>query len=621
MLRHSIKLVLIFSVVCMQGCVQIDEEWTWEKWLNEVSIKGGFSSDETAAIEDFASFELLDADMYEKDQLLSSFMVLYTYEMLLDQKKLSDLPEFLKKDQRLSNHEAIQALTWLTSKLNEIGSDSKADVIYREVPVQVKVLSVKDNWILVDQPVVEGQLVWIEDKVYRVEKTDQDWIVVEEATMDDVKEMDLEGTISFHPDSSILIVKDEIVELNEMPSAGISTNKLSKSFEVKGFQVRISTSDDSMHIYASKKMNSGVPVFVQFDINEITCGFKWKKREDEVVASALKVSYETSLTSGLRAIDYEDRSLDFSKVDSSNFMDSLKEAFVKKQDCLEDTIELAEIQLPFPEFPACTLNMKVLLHLYASGKAEIAFESTHEIGFEMMNGKMRWIKECEKESHLALRASAKASTKLQFALSVLSKDCMDASLELGLQGTCITKMLCDDGQKTLAEIPYEFAEEASLSNDELKVCADLDAYWLMNLGFNSNKTVLGSLGFDHTFELLNSSNASLFGKTVHLENFQIVERCTRNASDDSELHVNLNTDRIELKRYLLILEEGNSELIEITGFPEGYSLKDLIYQSADTEIASVTSSGRVKAKLEGETIITISSKDGLYESQCSIFVK
>ncbi len=385
--------------------------------------------------------------------------------------------------------------------------------------------------------------------------------------------------------------------------------------------MRISTSDDSLHIYASKKLDSGIPVFVQFDINQMTCGFKWKKKEDEILASALKVSYETSLTSGLRAIDYEDRVLDFSKTDSYSFIDSLKEAFVKKQDCLEDTIELAEIQLPFPEFPACTLKMKVILHLYASGKAEIGFESSHEVGFEMINGKMRWIKETEKESHLALRASAKASTKLQFALSVFSKDCMDASVELGIQGTCMTKILTDEGQKTLSEIPYEFAEEASLSNDKMKVCADLDAYWLMNLGFNSSKSVLGSFGLGRTFELLNSSNASLFGKTVHLENFQIVDRCTKSSSDTSSLQVNVNTDRIELKRYLLILEEGKSELIEIAGLPEGYLKQELIFTSADDEIASVASNGKVKAKLAGETTITVSSKDGLYESQCSIFVK
>ena len=573
---------------------------------------------ESTALQDLNEFDLIEFDLYELDERLNSDMVLYTASCLLDD---VSVPQWMKQKEYFNEKEANDALEWLIFEMNEIGSNHKNHVVYREIPLKVNVLSQKDDWIQVNEQVVVGQLILIDQNVFEVAELFDSWILVEEADEEDIKEMDLEGTISFDPLNSTIVVHEEIVEMASMPSMGNSTSQLSKSFEIQGFQVRISTSNDSLHIYASKKTKSDVPVFIQFDINEINCGFKWKKKEDEILASALKVNYETSLTSGFRTIDYEDRILDFSRIQKNQMISGLKEAFVKRSDCLEETIELCEIHLPFPDMPVCMLKMKVMLHIYASGKAEIAFESNHEIGFEKINDKFRWINDTEKESHVSLRASTKASGKLQFLLSVLSKDCMDVIAELGIQGVCETKLFQSNRLISLPEVSYEFAEEASKENDALKICADLDAYWLMNLHFNSNSTILGALGYQKTFQILDKSNASLFGKTVHLENFQIVEKCTRYEQSSNDLSINLNTDRIELKRYLFILEEGERELIEISGLPLGYDRKDLIYKSLDEQIASVSSSGRIQANMTGETIVQIVSKDGLYESQCSVFVK
>ena len=123
--------------------------------------------------------------------------------------------------------------------------------------------------------------------------------------------------------------------------------------------MRISTSSDSLHIYASKKMKSGQPVFVQFDINEIQCDFKWKSQKDQIEASALKVSYETSLTSGLRSADMEDRVLDFAKLDPHHLLETIQNSVVYKSDALAESIELCEIHLPFPQFPSVMLKMSV----------------------------------------------------------------------------------------------------------------------------------------------------------------------------------------------------------------------------------------------------------------------
>ena len=83
----------------------------------------------------------------------------------------------------------------------------------------------------------------------------------------------------------------------------------------------------------------------------------------------------------------------------------------------------------------------------------------------------------------------------------------------------------------------------------------------------------------------------------------------------------LNLDRIELKHYLMILDEDESQLIEISALPYDTQKKDVIYSSSDTEVATVSSNGRVRAISSGNAIVTVSLKDGSYAAQCSVFVR
>ncbi len=620
MLHRSIKAVLILFLLMMNfGCSE-SEYYTWQKWLIEVSLQGGFSSEESSAIQDLQRFELLDTDMYLPEEQLTFLMVLTTAESLsISSDGLSELIS-AQGNQILSAAQAQTALSWLIEQMNDFGAVKKQELIFQQDPVVLHVLERKGEWLKVKEKLVIGQTVQLDSDFFKVDQRENEWVLLKRISYEEIEEMDLEGNVSFDPQSCILVVQDEIVELKELPGAGLPAARLSKSFEIQGFTVRISASSDSIHVYASKKLDSGLPVFVQFDVNEINCSFKWKSKKNQVEASALKVSYETSLTSGLKTANYEDRVMDFSKLDSQQLLSSLKNAFVKQRDCLEESIELAEIQLPIPELPCCMLNMKIMLHLYASGKAEIGFESSHEAGFEMINGQIRRISSTEKQAHLSLRASAKATTKLQFGFNILAKECMDVTVETGIQASALTSVM-SAYEKQQLDVPYELAEMALEKNDQMTVCADLDASWIVNLLLNSKDTVLGAMGISKSFELVNHSNGSLFGKTIHLENFQQVNKCTRSFVKNPEFAIELNSDRIELKHYLLILEEGESELIEISALPEALRQNELVYSSQDDRIASVNSKGKVSALQSGETIVTVSSKDGEYESQCSIFVR
>lgn len=617
MLHRLAKLLLILFV--LSGCSQ--KSWICENWISEFALKAGFSTNEMKAVKDYLEFGLVELSESVLKEKFNAETARLICEKTVSSCSLPKLMEVLnvsmiKDKDVLSYQQGQDLMNWMIDELNSFDEGQIMNLVTKTEPVLVTVIDRNQDWILIDKSVQIHDVVNINDEFFEVIEISDSWIRIQACDYEDMKEIDVSGSMKLNLEDAQITLHNEIVKMSEL-KAGLPAFRLSKSFDFHGFQIRFSTSSDALHIYASKKTESGIPLFVQFDINEIKCDFAWKSKDDLVDQARMKVSYETTLTSGFRTARYQDRMLDASKLNTNDLLHSLKQAFVPKKDVIEETLELAEIQLPFPQIPACTLKMKVLLHLHASGKAEIAFESDHVIGFETVNGRLRLIHDSQKESHVSMRASGKASTQLQFLLSVLNQDCMDVSSELGIAGALTTRLNLEDEIVDI-DVPYEMAEEML---EESVVCADFDAYWLLNLMFNSKKTLLGSFGLSKTFELLDESNASLFGKTVHLENFQPVNRCTRSLQRSDDLALDVSSDRIELKHYLVVLDEGKSASIVISSLPEGVLFSDVMFISMDETIASVSSKGLIQAHQSGETIIKVSSKDALYEVQCSVIVR
>ena len=317
MLLRFIKVFLALSLMVFSGCHKNQEEgWTWEMWLKNLSIQAGFSTLESEAISDLMEFNVVDASTYSLDSPLTVNMVIESSVKLTD--KVSQLnEENWKEDYLLTASQAQKMLNRLVELMNDF-SEEKYEIVYETEPIEVNVIDRQGNQFLIEQRVNVDDLIEFDGIVYQVIDVTGQWVRIKDVSYDQVKGLDLQGSVSLDLSEATTIVKNEVIQINERTGAGLSAPALSQSFEVQGFQVRISTSSDSLHIYASKKMKSGQPVFVQFDLNEIQCDFKWKSTQNEVEASALKVSYETSLTSGLRSADMEDRVIDFAKLNRKN---------------------------------------------------------------------------------------------------------------------------------------------------------------------------------------------------------------------------------------------------------------------------------------------------------------
>ncbi len=89
---------------------------------------------------------------------------------------------------------------------------------------------------------------------------------------------------------------------------------------------------------------------------------------------------------------------------------------------------------------------------------------------------------------------------------------------------------------------------------------------------------------------------------------------------DITLVAKWKVDSIILANESLNLSIFDEEKIVISLLPEGVKETDLIYESSDTNIATVSSSGVINALKDGQVTITIKTKDGKYSSKLEVLV-
>ena len=62
MRRHLVNVFLALFLCCLCGCQK--DMWTNKEWFIQVALQGGFSINETKALQDFKSFDLVIFSLY-----------------------------------------------------------------------------------------------------------------------------------------------------------------------------------------------------------------------------------------------------------------------------------------------------------------------------------------------------------------------------------------------------------------------------------------------------------------------------------------------------------------------------------------------------------------------------
>ena len=486
-----------------------------------------------------------------------------------------------------------------------------------------------------DSSIRNGMYIVYDDTYYRVvncEYTNQGILTaLEQVNMEDViEQFDIQGGTDLEFNHAKIVdgngnVVQEGTEQSHSLSL-MSTSLINHTFDINGFRIALKGTTSSLHAEVSKQLQVGGLLYANAALDNLHIQYKWDKDEDRIQYGYLKADFTTSENIGLRNGMYKELYGDFSKLNPKDFISTVQNIFQTKQEVITDTITLCTVKIPMPNAPMVSAVMKLNLNIYATGKAELSFVQNHVLGCEIRNGNMRIISDHSKKATASIRAETGITLGTNLALHAFNQNIMDAEIDAGAKGYFHTKtyLYNEEGKAELFDIDVQpdLVEELSEGNPDIKVCTELNAYWLCNLKLNSSNSLAGRFGFSRNIPILSESNAPLFPKgKVTYENWMSVDHCS---CEDREKVPNVEAiqvkKRITLKDYSLISGVGVSTRIQVTGLPEGYTVEDLIYISKNTDIAEVSSAGEVIGKKSGGTDIVIQTKDKKHLVHCHILV-
>ena len=486
-----------------------------------------------------------------------------------------------------------------------------------------------------DSSIRNGMYIVYDDTYYRVvncEYTNQGILTtLEQVNMEDViEQFDIQGGTDLEFNHAKIVdgngnVVQEGTEQSHSLSL-MSTSLINHTFDINGFRIALKGTTSSLHAEVSKQLQVGGLLYANAALDNLHIQYKWDKDEDRIQYGYLKADFTTSENIGLRNGMYKELYGDFSKLNPKDFISTVQNIFQTKQEVITDTITLCTVKIPMPNAPMVSVVMKLNLNIYATGKAELSFVQNHVLGCEIRNGNMRSISDHSKKATASIRAETGITLGTNLALHAFNQNIMDAEIDAGAKGYFHTKtyLYNEEGKAEPFDIDVQpdLVEELSEGNPDIKVCTELNAYWLCNLKLNSSNSLAGRFGFSRNIPILSESNAPLFPKgKVTYENWMSVDHCS---CEDREKVPNVEAiqvkKRITLKDYSLISGVGVSTRIQVTGLPEGYTVEDLIYISKNTDIAEVSSAGEVIGKKSGGTDIVIQTKDKKHLVHCHILV-
>ena len=296
----------------------------------------------------------------------------------------------------------------------------------------------------------------------------------------------------------------------------------------------------------------------------------------------------------------------------------------KKDDEVETSIKICEIKTPIPQVPTAFFNIDVYARIYSSGKAEIVLADRNSLGFEIKNSHIRYINDGDRDLDLNIGGSIRSVLGLNFNLEAVSARLMDVEADGGLRASVTTTLHLydEDGEMNdvLVDMPYSAVNEVARENDDVRVCGDVSLNWVLELTFNTSKTLLYRLGLTAKKTVLDKGD-QIFGNRTHIENGVFVDSCTRKGRyrlKDRD-RTSLNVDKIILGKYAAVIRANENYTIPLESLPKGYTRNDLIYKTSNSSVASV-SDGIVSGIRQGASEITISTKDGKYYAALNVLV-
>ncbi len=473
-----------------------------------------------------------------------------------------------------------------------------------------------------DDELSDGDIV-VMDSGYRIVRKEGEEIVYEDAGFEDVFSY-FEIADSYYIDfeeAEVTPYGEEYVDtsyINEKFNLLASNNHV---FSNEGFRISYTLNKAGIDVHISRNTD-GVNIYGDLSLHNVKPVFKWLYEENDVRNCYFNLSFKTTEKLGGSIGRYGNYHLNLKDADASSFKSLISSIIEKQKDEVEATIPICQIKTPIPNIPTAFLNFDVLIKLYVSCKAEVVLYNSHCIGFETRDGNVRFINDTDRDLDAIIQASSKAALGLNVNLEAATFRIADIELDAGVRALVRSTIHLYDKNGELTSESSDYAlstlEELSDGNPDVKVCGDISLYYLLDLLINTSRSQMGKYGFSKAFNILDEDN-QIFGNLSHIEDGHFVKKCTRN---DRPVLVGMNevkSTRIVLDSYAEVLRRNETFKIEILALPEGYQNADLVYESADVSIASV-SSGIIRPVSPGSTRIIVHTSDNKYSAYINILV-
>lgn len=537
--------------------------------------------------------------------------------------------DFIKKTGKepVERKDAVKAIEKAKEIINNQTFKTKYEVKEKEGVIELKNYLFDGIKLVTDQKLEIGDYVFLRrDDVYKkVTSISSNSYLLDDVTAEEVfSDIEIEDSYFVNFETAEIITEGEEKELYVNLDRSLLASEEKKTFFKDGFKVSYNFKASGIDIRVSKNVDYK-NMFFDISINSIKPSFKWDYKEGKLNEAYFKVDYNTNEELGVSTGKYNNYYLDLKDKNSSDFLSYIKKNLKKNDDEIETTLKICEIKTPVPNMPTIFFNIDVLAKIYSSGKAEIVLANKHAKGMEIKNGVLRVISETDRDIDFKIGGSSRAVLGLNFNLEATKTRLMDVEIDAGIRAALSTTLhLYDkDGQMNSVEsdLSYSTVDELAKENNDVRVCGDISLNWVLDLNFNTSKTLLSKMGFSKSKSVLDGDN-QVFGNKTHIENMQLVKSCTRkNRFKNSDKNsIAIKSDKIILDKYSKVIKLNETYLIPIKSLPEGVKKEDLIFTSQNEQVAKVDQSGLISGLKTGSCVVSVASKDGRYSANIDVLV-
>ncbi|MFG6377070.1 MAG: Ig-like domain-containing protein [Lachnospiraceae bacterium] len=468
----------------------------------------------------------------------------------------------------------------------------------------------------------------------------------------------VEQTNAFYQNSDIQTLKksgqSSNVELLEGGNAFINLN-----FKVDGLKIAGKVSSDDIEFSVEGEIESDdkvgkIQVSKSYNISDISFDYNYSCKFPNIKDSAVfaQLNYKTKDTSKIK-FELSKTAVAAPEYTNGNgkFPSNFKRAIMKDSNA-KGAKSVKIVTIPILVSGGIRVDLDVKIKISVSGQISLVVTTNNVKGIEYKNGNLRYINDSTSDTDLSLKAKAELTMYLGVSLKAL-KNIVVASFgfEGGIGASIGTTVhLTDQENHLIDEISFDSAN-ADTVLDQVAVlngvsythdmygqitvrcesCVDTSVYGILKFKMDGScllGKIFDKLNIKFEFEFLNEENAKIEAFSGHYENWVKVDKCTRKYNMDEkkeeenteyETHI-IRDERLDIDVYYMSIFINESEKLNISEIPQGYSISDLIWESADNNIATVTGQGVVTGVSFGTTIITVKTSDGKYKSQCTISI-